>query len=182
MSALTKNADVGEAVGLTQTNGMRRDIYADVAAATQALLEQSSDERATSILKSLSIDRKLAKGPTMTLAYGIEKYGVRKKMKAHIEELKKTASERGESNNSVFDLKNKHADYLGNVIWEAVERAVPSAQELLTWLKNIATVRKDGVIRWTAPSGFEVIQACPKQTEFRVKTILDGASFYPRGP
>lgn len=140
------------------------DIYqlvADIASETAAKDAQEGNEVAARWVGKIS--RKVAKGPTMTTAYGATLYGMREQ----IQTLLKQAEAKGEP---IVDCdKWEAAIYASAVIHRSIGEAMGAAKSAMNWLKGAAhIVAKDGLpVRWTTPLGFPVLQ------EYRVPIVKE---------
>lgn len=142
------------------------DIYQDVADVVTRKLKEKAAGGDNSAARWLAVvggrlPRAATKRIVMTTPYGASRFAC----------LKYTAEWFGElsiaSGTKEFaaDLY-KNLEYLSRIIWESIDDVVVSARRGMKWFRECADifseVGKD--IRWTAPSGFEILQKYKKQS------------------
>lgn len=154
-SAMLRDPVGGAAVNLVPAE-KPGDIYTQVANRAQGVIDRSHDVEATE-WKGGKVVRKIAKQPTMTLCYSATVFG----MKGQIEHaIRKLTEEKGKPYLGADSDPYKAASYMATVIWNAIGDTVVAARDAMAFLKDIARLAaKEGLpIRWTAPSGFPVVQ------------------------
>lgn len=102
------------------------------------------------------ITRKVCKRSVMTLAYGSEKYGFKKNLRADI--IDPFVLEHPDD--SPFISPEQAAKYMADLIWNAVRETVVKAVEGMAWLQKIARLicKENHVVTWTTPNGLPVQQ------------------------
>lgn len=153
------------------------DIYQPVADVVQAKLrdlkmDQLSERDQDTAKRWLAhgINRKLVKRSVMTLPYGSTRYScadfivadyLRSGLAPEFEQTQYTAA----------------ANFLSHIVWEAIGEVVIAASEAMAWLQKCAsTLIKSGQpqIRWSAPSGFPVVQVYNEVEIVRINSLLMG--------
>lgn len=167
-SAMLRDEVGGKATNLLPSD-KPADIYAAVAVEAQKLIDADAaagDEQAARWVGRMS--RKLSKRNTMTLAYGVTRYGMTDQM---AEELKKMHAD-----DPTFRYEPKDAGYIAGKNWEAVGRVVVAATRAMQWLQKVASVAsKDGLpIRWTSPVGLMVQQDYREVIGERIEMNITG--------
>lgn len=102
------------------------------------------------------VDRSTVKRCVMTLPYGATKFSHRTFILDHIEKRTK----RGEEH--PFDVLHKEAaNFLADIVWEAIQDHVKVATDIMSWLRECARLASaDNLpISWVTPCGFPVLQA-----------------------
>ena len=119
------------------------------------------------------LDRGITKRPVMVLPYG----GTFRSCVVYILD---TLRERG-NYPAAPETLGVEGRWLAKVVWEAIGEVVVAPQLTMAWLKTIATITNRGnkPVRWTAPSGFPVVQGYPLVKATRVKTLLFGVRIDP---
>jgi len=162
-SAMLRDSVGGTAVNLVPAD-KPADIYAEVARRAQALVD-ASHEGETTMWKGDKVVRKIAKQPTMTYCYGSTQYGMAK-------QVMKAAESIDEDYLGDADVKQSSVAIAG-VIRDAIGRTVVAAKTAMEFLQQCATLAatKGLPIRWTAPSGFPVVQEYKEATGVRVRVF-----------
>jgi DNA-directed RNA polymerase len=168
-SAMLRDEVGGRATNLVPSE-KPSDIYGVVAAEAQRAIDQEAlegDEKAQRWVGKMT--RKLSKRNTMTLAYGVTKFGMRDQM---IQEFKAMRSKGAKAE----DLKIEDALYLADKNWDAVGNVVIAAKAAMSWLQKAASVvAKDGLpVRWVAPSGLLVQQDYRVVIGERIESYVTG--------
>lgn len=166
-SAMLRDPVGGAAVNLVPAE-RPGDIYTEVAKRAQAVVDRSDDGAAT-VWKGGKVVRKIAKQPTMTLCYSATVYGMQGQIEKAVRGL-------GGENYLLTDDLRSACTYMAGVVWNAIGETVVAARDAMKFLKEIATLASEAdiPIRWTAPSGFVVVQSY-KQTEgLRVRCHYKG--------
>ncbi len=147
-----------------------RDIYSDVAEAVlDALRADLPDDRARWWLEH-GIDRKIVKKPTMTYGYSSREAGFTEWYEmAYVRPALKAQGQPDRPSNPL-------ARYLARKTLAAVETLLPAVARGMDWLIAGADAlsAQGRSIRWTAPSGFPVVQRYTAGGAIRVDTRLGG--------
>jgi DNA-directed RNA polymerase len=172
-SAMLRDPVGGKSVNLLPSD-RPHDLYQDVADQVQAQLERRFRERMSQRwIKSGLVNRKLCKRGTMTFGYGSKKFGFRKQLLEDFD-LVAAFGDRG--------VANKHAGFMASLIWDALNSTVVAAGEMMDWLQVVgrAVVKKTRQpLRWSAPTGFPIMQRYYRTDLQRITTILAGHVFMP---
>ena len=162
-SAMLRDPIGGAAVNLLPSD-KPGDIYTAVANEAQAFVDGSLEGSAL-IWKGGKVVRKIAKQPTMTLCYSATQRGMQGQIESAIRKL---SEEKGEPYLGDAD-PYRASVYMAEVIWNALGETVVAARQAMDFLKGAARLAasKGLPIRWTAPSGFPVLQEY-KQTSGKV--------------
>lgn len=122
------------------------------------------------------IDRSSVKRSVMTTPYGVTK---RSAIKYVIEDYLR----KGKA--PIFDPKEYYdaAAVLMDYVWPAIGDVVVKSREAMDWLSKSALViakakeqKEEGVISWITPSGFLATQAYYETNEYRINTMIHGAT------
>lgn len=118
------------------------------------------------------INRKVTKRPVMTLAYGARRFGF-------IEQVfEDTVGPWKSEHPETFPFEGsgwQAADYMGKLIWDAVQEVVVAAAQAMDWLQAAARVAaKNGLpVMWTTPVGFVVQQAYRLPNQKRIEMTFE---------
>lgn len=178
-SAILRDPIGGKAVNLVPQD-KPNDIYAQVAEKVNIILKQdalngTADEWDDKKLKmkygtktlaqiwlSRGVNRKVTKRPTMTLAYGARKQGFIDQI---LEDTIKADMD-SQGNKCIFNISNRYAcaQYMANLIWDAVGTTVVKAMEGMEWLHKCAKLvtKNANVVAWTTPLGLLLQQSYAK--------------------
>lgn len=208
LSAMLRDERSGSAVNLVPSS-MPRDVYTDVAEAAaemlahivtapeasltakQAQLRVMAEESgmAQRWLQSGLIGRKLAKRPTMTVAYGSRVFGFKEQISewlrkdadaAVVAEHFTAKDEEGKDKK----LTGRAALLMAGVLMEAMANAIAGPMQAMDWLQQCADIvsRNGKPVEWTVPlTGWKVRQAYYTLRTRRVKTMLAGETVVPTG-
>lgn len=152
-SAMLRDPIGGAAVGLVPSD-KPSDIYAEVAAVAQQLIDEDAIEGNEMAAKWVGkVTRKLTKRNTMTVPYGVSQFGMRDQIMQEFGKL----TEKGEE---LPEVTFADAIYLASKNHAAIGQVVVAARQAMNWLQEAAKVAaSDGLpIRWVAPSGMLVLQ------------------------
>lgn len=150
--------EVGGAATNLVPSGTPSDIYTQVANAAQDIVNQHIQEGIVEAQAWVGkVVRKISKQPTMTMPYGASQFGYREQILTAIKKATQDAAGLpylGEAD------PYKAAGYLAKVIGPAIAQVVVKASEAMGWLRECATLaaQEKLPVRWTAPSGFPVLQ------------------------
>ena len=120
------------------------------------------------------ITRKVCKRPVMTMPYGSEQYGFKKQV---FEDIVKRWKEVFKDDPFPWEGNGwKAADYLGSIIWVAVNKVVTKAGEAMKWLQGAAkqAAELELPVRWTTPAGLVVLQEYRELGIERVNLTFQG--------
>lgn len=143
------------------------DLYAEIARkVTEAVIKDTSPEK--QIVRNLwlenGIGRGVVKRSTMTTPYGVSRYSMSDFI---LEDYLR---------NGMSKIPEEHflvaANYLSTKLCDVINGEIPSANSIMTWLKESA--RKiiesgESDIFWKSPIGFPVLQKYRKQRKKRVR-------------
>lgn len=171
-SAMLRDPVAGAAVNLVPSD-TPQDIYEAVADAVTGQLVQWDNEETDWVAATwlaLGIDRKLTKRAVMVLPYG----GT---FRSCLDYVSEAVDERlaGQENPFGPDL-SKAKGLLAGCVWRAMGDVIVSSRQAMTWVQQIArTLAADNMhLRWTAPTGFPVVQAYFDTEIRRIKTRFHG--------
>lgn len=175
LSLLTRDEVGGAATNVVQVGDKPADIYQDVADRVVEAMTRDASKGSSAAAHWLAfgITRKTTKRPVMVLPYGGTFFSCSAYVREwYEEECRSRGVEQGEDR-EVFGL----TQYLAKQIWDGISVCVGRPREAMTWLQECAKlfVEAELPIRWTAPTGFPVVQSYKDQKMFFVKTTL-GAS------
>lgn len=161
-SALLRDEIGGAAVNLTPSD-RPQDVYSVVAAKAETL--NAAPEWVG------KINRKIAKGPTMTLVYSATRWGFQEQI---IETLRKIDAD-NEARGLPPHLGGARPYYaaipMSHTLHEAISQTVVKAVEGMAWLKSVAKLT-DQPIMWTTPAGFPVLQHYPRNNKKRLSVYI----------
>lgn len=176
-SAMLRDPVGGKAVNLVPSE-QPQDIYQAVADVVQEVVEKDAEDGSEEAQAwDGRLNRKVCKTPTMTLPYGVTKFGMQDQVLDYL-------LEKADDGSPVFEglttkTENRpYAVYLGQRVNKAVGDVVRAAPQAMTWLQDVSKVMsKEGLpLNWTTPVGFPVQQAYKKTTKQRVKTMFGGTT------
>jgi DNA-directed RNA polymerase len=117
------------------------------------------------------LTRKVAKAPTMTLAYGSTPW----RRKKQVQEA--CNSKRGLN----LNLKWDQIEYVAERLDDAISFVLPGVTFTLKWLQEVAVASMDDhvnpgklIVKWTTPAGSEVHQCYFKSQYQRIRTVALG--------
>jgi len=171
-SAMLRDPVGGAAVNLVPAD-KPADIYAEVARRAQALIDASL-EGETTMWRGGKVVRKIAKQPTMTYCYGSTQYGMAKQVMKAVDGF--------DDEDYLGDADVRQSSVaLSGVIREAIGRTVVAAKTAMEFLQQCATLAatKGLPIRWTAPSGFPVVQEYKEVVGERIGVFYQGVQLKP---
>lgn len=177
LSAMVRDEVGGAAVNLVP--GFKpRDIYTEVGAMVeQALLgltdgDTSGASHARKWLEAVNgkLPRDVTKRPVMILPYGGTKRAYHKYTIDWMEEYDPEAT--------IFpeDERFELARFLVDILWDEVEKKLPSARGVQKWLQHCAKLAASTnlPLRWTTPMGFVVRHFYGKPEGLKIETLIDG--------
>ena len=156
LSAMTLDGSGGSLVNLTPGE-KPMDGYKTVAEHAAKLLDKPHDSW---------MNRKVTKRTCMTVPYGVSRNSSRAYIRKELVEQGRDLSEPGVLSDIVYAIYD-----------EAIPAIFPGPVNAMNWLQSSALkiLETQDVIRWTSPSGFEVVQDLRKPKGKRVKTRLLGS-------
>jgi len=175
-SAMLRDEVGGKAVNLVPCR-QPRDIYQQVADTVQARLAKldmaALDEAQAALAakwQAHGVNRKLVKRSVMTLPYGATRFSCAQFI---VDDYlaKGMAPEFGPGERMAA------AHFLSHHVWAAIAEVVVAAPKAMAWLRQCAGKLIAGgqnLIRWTAPTGFPVVQAYFEAETLRVNSMLMG--------
>lgn len=149
------------------------DIYGEVARRVVHLMEtehKPANAAFAAFWLSIGIDRKTTKRPVMVLPYG----GTFHSCKEYVGQwFAAIAKARGLEVPEWGTLASR-TFYLSRKIWEGIEFCVGRPRQAMEWLQQCAVIftEHDLPLRWTAPSGFPVLQDYKEVRSMTVETRL----------
>lgn len=193
-SAMLRDEVGGAATNLVP-NSVPADIYGFVLSETEKILQEKIEDssplesaRASAILHSGQVDRKMAKTPAMTWPYGAKEFGIWGQVLDELRERRSSGVFSGfvYTNPDTGELIEsdgfRESQALARAFLAAIERTITKGAEAMLWLQRSSRVASaEGLpIYWEAPSGFPVMQAYPDVKLRKIKTVLAGETIYPR--
>ena len=148
LSAMGLDPVGGAAVNLTNSKE-RSDIYQIVADKVSEGLDREKWPHA--------VTRSLVKRGVMTTPYGVTPIGIRDQLIG-----------------DKFTTVVEEANYMRDVMIEAISGTVVKGREIMDWMVDNATIAAEhgNGVSWTAPSGFKCLQRYTVQSQKRVSTLL----------
>ena len=153
LTALSRDEKIAPHVGLVPTE-KKGDIYtyvcngvmADVERILRAGESHSSYQYAKEWKSSGLINRKLTKKPVMTRSYAATLFGIKDGVKETILDNKKEEH---------FTDLIPSANYMGQSIWETMDKELYGAMAVMEWFKAVAKAigKVQRPLTWTTPSG-----------------------------
>jgi len=175
-AALGRDYHGGEAVNLVPAE-RGADVYTGIAnvlkrivAEDMKLIDSEVPEEVANAKLAMSIaphvDRKLVKQTVMTSVYGVTFVGARGQIYSRLKE--REAMEDNEQ------LRYRVAKYTAHRTLDALNNMFSNARDVMAWLTDCATIATatGELVRWTTPLGLPVVQPYQRQSEKRVRTIL----------
>lgn len=172
LSMLTRDELAARATNVTPSPSPA-DIYGEVAKRVVQLMQSESKAEAkptADFWLSVGVDRKTTKRPVMVLPYG----GTFHSCKEYVGDwFREVAKARGLELPDFKEAATRNT-YLARRIWDGIEFCVGRPREAMAWLQACANVFSDHnlPIRWTAPSGFPVVQDYKEVRAYTVETTL----------
>ena len=156
LCAMSLDGHGGSLVNLTPGD-KPQDGYRTVAEYAAKLLDKPHDSW---------MNRKVTKRTCMTVPYGVSRNSSRAYIRKELVEQGRDLSEPGVLSDIVYAIYD-----------EAIPAIFPGPVNAMNWLQSSALkiLETQDVIRWTSPSGFEVVQDLRKPKGKRVKTRLLGS-------
>jgi len=173
-SAMLRDPVGGSHVNLVP-NDKPQDVYAAVAEVVLRQAQQDDCDEARQWL-SFGINRNVAKRCVMTYVYGSKQYGFAEHLyddfmvpfKRLVQEKKLAQHPFGD------DYGRSAAQYMGKLVWAAVQEVVKAAAEGMDWLQKVAALlAAEGLpVVWTTPMGLPVLNAYYKPNVQQVEVFL----------
>lgn len=164
----------GRAVNLLPSD-KPQDVYLEVAAAAQAVVDASGDPDLAP-WRGGKVTRKIAKRPCMTYCYSATRFGMVDMILSTLRELDADNESRGLPPHLEGADNYDAATALSYVLWDAISDVVSAASQAMAWLRDVAKVAaKSGQpIWWTTPTGLPVMQAYRTQSHRRIDVKYAG--------
>ena len=156
-SAMLRDPIGGAAVNLLPQE-RPQDIYRRVADAANGIIAiDAADGNEIAQRWAGKLNRKHTKHNTMTLPYGVSRFG----MSDQVAKLFKEMAEANDLQAPAPENLMKEAIYIAGKNWEAIGTVVVAARQAMDWLMAAAKVAaSDGLpVSWTTPAGLPVLQA-----------------------
>lgn len=172
-SAMLRDEIGGAAVGLVPSE-KPADIYSVVKDKANAIIARDASTGSTVAARWVGkVTRQLTKQNTMTVPYGVSKFGMKDQLLAQFQKLKEDGVDFG------FVTSVEDAQYLSEVNWEAIGSTVVAARAAMDWLQQAAKVvaSNDLPISWTTPSGLPVLQSYRDQVGKRFDFEVEGKRY-----
>lgn len=150
------------------------DIYGEVARRVVALMQEETKDSDTfehsQYWLSFGIDRKTTKRPVMVLPYG----GTFHSCRDYVQEWYRDTAKARRLDMPDRRTTGSRCHHLSKLIWEGIDFCVGRPREAMAWLQSCALAFVDAnlPIRWTAPSGFPVLQDYKEEKSVTVQTTL----------
>lgn len=163
----------------TNLNSTKRpsDIYQQVATVCTAKIKAAmSEPEPTDGIRfwaSISLDRKLAKKPVMTLPYGSTRLTCADSIQDWLKDKNLGTDAFG---------RQQLAWALTPLLWDSIGEVVVAARAGMDWLQEVSREqsRTNTPLVWSTPLGFPIIQKAMRMHSIRVRTQLMGATFRPK--
>ena len=171
LSAMLRDERGGSSVNLTPGD-KPSDIYSEVASESLNIMHEHLEDpelREYACFWIPKMNRKLTKRNTMTLPYGVSKYGMVDQL---LDETKNQVLPDGSKYYGDIN-PYKYCDYLGSVNWEATGRVIKAARVLMDWFRDVAEVVVEAGhdVGWSTPTGFKVLPMYRKLETKRIYTF-----------
>jgi DNA-directed RNA polymerase, mitochondrial len=170
LSALAKNESVGAATNVVDAL-FPQDIYQLVAQAAANQISRDVAEGSAVAKVWEGIDRRHAKHATMATPYGVTINGIRREIVAKLEDKIEPFDTFGSDDPT---HQWKCADYLARVLHKSIGVIVTPHRDVEALLHALVRLfaKRDVVLSWKVPSGFQVIHDYRVAREARVKTAI----------
>jgi DNA-directed RNA polymerase len=148
-----------------------QDIYSMVADVVNATIEQdcklTEDQTMPCWAWRGHVSRKTVKRAVMTTPYGVTKQGI----------LRQFIQDR--HTDGLQGMAYKNANYLKQVVYDAVSQVVVAARQYMDWLQNVAKILGEhGLpVEWQTPAGFVVSQAYTSKNRRQVYTAVGNIDY-----
>lgn len=156
-SAMLRDEVGGAAVNLVPSD-KPSDVYRAVAEVAQVAIDKEAAEGLPVAQRWVGrMTRKWSKRNTMTVPYGVSKFGMRNQLR---EEFSKLRME-GDTSAPARETEMEDAAYIADKNYDAIGQVVIAARAAMDWLMEAAQVASsDGLpVRWVTPSGLLVQQS-----------------------
>ena len=182
-SAMLRDPKGGAAVNLVPAE-RPQDVYAEVAAAAQAIAD-AAEEGPGLWWRGGKVSRSIAKRPTMTVCYSSTRYGIQRMILSSLKELDCRRKQEGlppylgghyKEGSSEGERNFEGAVWLSYVLHAAISSTVVAAAQALDWLRRVAKVAAAGGLPlwWTTPLGLPILQEYKAQRGKRVSAHWAG--------
>lgn len=173
LSAMVRDKVGGSSVNMLPTESPA-DIYMEVAEELLQMLQvRAGDPHADLWLKLFDgkVPRAVAKRPVMILPYG----GTRM---AYLEYTQDWLDTEGDPDCKMIpkEERPKAIGYLVKLLWDAVERKLEKAREVMDWLQKCSKLASTTgrPLYWVTPVGFVVRHFYGEREKQRIRTEIDG--------
>ncbi len=179
-SAMLRDEEGAKLVNLSPSD-KPSDIYTDVADTVKGFVrvdresgelpDSTSDPDLPAMWLKQDIDRKLVKRGTMTFCYGVTQQGLKDALIT-------------DGFVDWADNQFSAVQYIGKVIWKAIEKNITAATDVMSWLRRTASVgNKAGVLlEWRTPVGFHVQHPYSEPNLERIVCMATEVSFRSYNP
>lgn len=176
-AAMVKDPVGGAAVNLTP-NDVPSDVYKLVANRANEQVEQDAAEGHELADRWVGkLTRKLCKQNTMTVPYGVTKFGMRDQQITQYRGDKAKAEDAGQKLD--YEMTPDDATYIAGVNYKAIGTVVQSAHAVMAWLQQVARIAAEGnlPVHWVTPSGFNVLQSYKATEGKRLDLVVLGQRY-----
>lgn len=156
-SAMLRDEVGGKAVNLVPSD-TPSDVYRAVAEVAQVGIDIDAENGHEVAQRWVGrMTRKWSKRNTMTVPYGVSKFGMRNQLREEFSKLRMA----GDTSAPARETEMEDAAYIAEKNYEAIGQVVIAARRAMDWLMEAAKVAaSDGLpVRWVTPSGLLVQQA-----------------------
>lgn len=168
LSALGRDPIGGRATNLINT-GKREDLYTEVAENVKVRVANDA-VKANTVAQAWAgnVKRTTVKRAVMTTPYGVTENGIRDQLIAdkHCEGLEGS--------------RRENANYLKDVIVDALESTVVSAKEIMGYFQDVARAlgTKNIPLTWQTPAGMKVRQSYFRLSHSQIRTLYGKVSLW----
>lgn len=156
-SAMLRDEVGGKAVNLVPSD-KPSDVYKAVADVAQVGIDIDAEAGLPVAKRWVGrMTRKWSKRNTMTVPYGVSKFGMRNQLREEFSKLRMA----GDTSAPTREEEMEDAAYIAEKNYEAIGQVVIAARQAMDWLMEAAKVAaSDGLpVRWVTPSGLLVQQS-----------------------
>jgi DNA-directed RNA polymerase len=148
-----------------------QDIYTMVADVVNHTIEQdckmTEDQTMPCWAWRGHVTRKTVKRAVMTTPYGVTKQGI----------LRQFIQDR--HTDGLQGMAYRNANYLKQVVYDAVSQVVIAARQYMDWLQDVAKILGDASlpVEWKTPAGFVVSQGYTSKNRRQVYTVIGNVDY-----
>lgn len=174
LSLLTRDEIGGAATNVVQVGDKPADVYQEVADRALASMREDCGvgEKATlaAYWLDFGITRKTTKRPVMVMPYGGTYFSCADYIRQWYDEEVRSRGIEPPDDKQVFCL----TQYLSKKVWDAIGYCVGRPRDAMKWLQECAAIITANKLplRWTAPTGFPVLQDYKAMKQFQIETAL----------